>query len=368
MANLPEADEFPAGIYQLELTDPVLGGPPNEATKAGVDNIPHQQLAKRTTWLKARVDGLLGRTFTATGLAQGGGTGTANVVISVPVATQIEAETGTENAKAMTPLRVAQAIINRMRMRNVATSGLASGGGTLDGNITVAVTPATQAEAEAGTSNTRASTPLRVMQAIAARLGDVGLWPDVPPQSLTGASSQPAGFFSWDGGNPQSPPFGVGGALIRLLRGGQRSVGGMMAINASGNAGMNTARVAFRATSGQPDDWGPWAEAWLGQAAVENLSATGYQRLPSGLLIQWGISPAIDSNGFATITFPVAFAVAPFAIITGERTLSSAPNFSISGVGVVYDQTTTTQGRIRMVRYDGSIQPSDNCYWVAIGR
>lgn len=56
MANLPEADEYPVGIYQIETTDPVLGGPPNAATKAGLANIAAQQLAKRTHWLKTRRD------------------------------------------------------------------------------------------------------------------------------------------------------------------------------------------------------------------------------------------------------------------------------------------------------------------------
>jgi hypothetical protein len=59
MANLTEADIFPAGIYQIETNDPVVGGIPNEATGAGMSNIPHQQLAKRTNWLKARVETLL---------------------------------------------------------------------------------------------------------------------------------------------------------------------------------------------------------------------------------------------------------------------------------------------------------------------
>lgn len=52
MATLTEVAEWVAGIYQIEESDPVLGGPPNEATMAGVDNIPHQQLAKRSAWLR----------------------------------------------------------------------------------------------------------------------------------------------------------------------------------------------------------------------------------------------------------------------------------------------------------------------------
>lgn len=52
MANLQETATWEAGIYQLEVTDPVLGGPD------GVDNRAPRQLANRTMFLKGQVDGL----------------------------------------------------------------------------------------------------------------------------------------------------------------------------------------------------------------------------------------------------------------------------------------------------------------------
>lgn len=56
MATLSEVAEWVAGIYQIEQTDPVLGGAPNESTGAGLTNIPAQQLAKRTRFLKDLVE------------------------------------------------------------------------------------------------------------------------------------------------------------------------------------------------------------------------------------------------------------------------------------------------------------------------
>lgn len=50
MANLNEQDEWPLGIYQIELTDPVEGGPD------GISNVQAKQLANRTVWLKDKVD------------------------------------------------------------------------------------------------------------------------------------------------------------------------------------------------------------------------------------------------------------------------------------------------------------------------
>lgn len=52
MANLPESVEWADGIYQLETTDPVLGGPD------GIDNLQAKQLAARTRWLRALLERL----------------------------------------------------------------------------------------------------------------------------------------------------------------------------------------------------------------------------------------------------------------------------------------------------------------------
>lgn len=52
MANLPELNQFTAGVYQIETSDPVLGG------VDGVTNVPLKALVNRTVWLKAQVDAL----------------------------------------------------------------------------------------------------------------------------------------------------------------------------------------------------------------------------------------------------------------------------------------------------------------------
>lgn len=52
MATLTEANSWEAGIYQLELTDPVVGG------ADGLSNLQAKQLANRTLYLKTLVDAL----------------------------------------------------------------------------------------------------------------------------------------------------------------------------------------------------------------------------------------------------------------------------------------------------------------------
>lgn len=50
MASLPETATYPAGIYQLEVTDPVQGG------EEGIANAQAKDLANRTKYLKVRSD------------------------------------------------------------------------------------------------------------------------------------------------------------------------------------------------------------------------------------------------------------------------------------------------------------------------
>lgn len=50
MANLPETPQWEDGIYQIEVSDPVLGGPD------GITNRPTKQLASRTSYLKQQVE------------------------------------------------------------------------------------------------------------------------------------------------------------------------------------------------------------------------------------------------------------------------------------------------------------------------
>lgn len=54
MANLPEVDEFTAGVYQWEITDPAEAGPD------GIMNTPLKAVTNRTLWLKNQLTTLSG--------------------------------------------------------------------------------------------------------------------------------------------------------------------------------------------------------------------------------------------------------------------------------------------------------------------
>lgn len=102
----------------------------------------------------------------------------------------------------------------------------------------------------------------------------------------------------------------------------------------------------------------------LGAASAfgSSLSANGYQKLPSGLIIQWGYISSIGPGGGVTVTFPVAF---PNACRNINMTVgwngATSSSFSASPV-VRYDLigTTTFQAEVG----GGGTQ---GMYWVAIG-
>lgn len=133
MANLTEVPTYEAGIYRFETTDPVQGGP------GGIDNLPTNQLANRTAWLKAQVEAILLdiaaiESGYATAASLAGHTGnTSNPhsttaaqvglgnVQNYGIATQAEAEACASDTKYMTPAKLAAAFAGGNR--SVAASG-----------------------------------------------------------------------------------------------------------------------------------------------------------------------------------------------------------------------------------------------------
>lgn len=56
MGNITETSQFSNTITQIEKTDRVIGGAPNDQTGEGVINKPLQQLANRTRYLKSKIE------------------------------------------------------------------------------------------------------------------------------------------------------------------------------------------------------------------------------------------------------------------------------------------------------------------------
>jgi hypothetical protein len=99
---------------------------------------------------------------------------------------------------------------------------------------------------------------------------------------------------------------------------------------------------------------------------ASSLAASGYQKLPSGLIIQWGqLAPSsLAAGAAATITFPIAFTSATYSILTtnassvGGGGVSPASSYGAASISVsqfsLQNQTTASK--------------SEYVWWFAIGK
>lgn len=98
----------------------------------------------------------------------------------------------------------------------------------------------------------------------------------------------------------------------------------------------------------------------LGNASGQfgaSLSSNGYQKLPSGIILQFGVSVSSASSGAAVpITFPLAFPVGCSGLFALQTYASTTPASAWA------DAITQTGANLR-----GSIV-SNSIYWFAIGR
>lgn len=171
MANVPESATFDAGIYQLEITDAVIGG------VNGISNLQAKGLANRTKWLKQQVDALnlLKGTvaiFSAANSYSGGqqviyqkNIWQANTAIS-PGAFNPANWTRQLGVAAESALATAAPLIDGTAAVGTSTNVAREDHVHPTDTTRLAVSDlATQAEALAGTSNTKWMSPLLVAQA-----------------------------------------------------------------------------------------------------------------------------------------------------------------------------------------------------------
>jgi len=97
---------------------------------------------------------------------------------------------------------------------------------------------------------------------------------------------------------------------------------------------------------------------------VKSLAANGYQKLPSGLIIQWG-NVSTNSSGFASVTFPIAFTSNVFSAFA-TATNSVAGN-ALANIGAFTNTTLSIYGTNGASGSPG-IAGILNLNWLAIGR
>ena len=88
-------------------------------------------------------------------------------------------------------------------------------------------------------------------------------------------------------------------------------------------------------------------------AFASSLSTNGYQKLPSGLIIQWGTTGSIAGGSTVSVTLPISF---PNAHLASVATCASPP-----AIATITGRTTTT------VDIRSSNGSTTSATWVAIG-
>lgn len=123
---------------------------------------------------------------------------------------------------------------------------------------------------------------------------------------------------------------GSGGYALTLPAASAFPVGGTLTIVNSGTgaitaqcAGSNliymgsSAPTSISVAAGDTVILEAWSTIWIASAGAallpysalfrSSLAASGYQKLPSGLIIQWGVTASIGTDASVTVTFPIAF-------------------------------------------------------------
>ncbi|WP_429111320.1 gp53-like domain-containing protein [Aeromonas rivipollensis] len=397
MANLQEVVSWDAGVYQLETSDPVLGGP------GGTSNKQAQALANRTAYLKKHMDDLEGGTTAAgkanklttartiavagdvTGQASFDGSGNISIIAtyknsgvvagtyrSVTVDAKGNVTAGS-NPTTLSGYGITDAVPSSQK-------GAANGVATLDsgGKVPVAQIPAT-AITDTFVVGTQAA-----MLALTAEIGDVAVRTDLNKSFIlrvAGAST----LANWQElltpTDAVQSVDGMTGAVVlpSATEGGKGKA--QIATQAEVNAGTDDTKFV---TAKKLLAWVKQAtETVLGMMKVATqvqtdagtaddvaitpkklrsgfsvlLGSVGYICLPTwmgGIIIQWGTGIGASTYDFG-ISFPIAFPTACWgATVSCDYTAESG------NVGYV----ACTKERTRLVcRSSGTYSTN----WIAIG-
>ncbi len=342
MTNLTETASWESGIYRLEVTDPVQGGP------GGISNVQAQQLANRLAFVKGRFDALT---------TQVGGTVSNTDQQALVAATVLHAAT----VAAVRALPVPQVGSGR-------SSVVITRGGTTEGDGLAGVYRWDSASAVADDG-------ISVITPAAAPA--TGRWLAIISRpALINAGyleGQNAAFFR----NASNLNAGVA-APARLGSGTPsaatwlRGDGAWTTVDAAalGGAPANAyARLASPALTGTPT--APTAVAGNNSTvlattafvqtaltAAKVLAARGYVTLPGGVIIQWGIDLSGDNAWSGAYTFPIAF---PNACLSIVATAAENNVSNIDGNAITAGIVSSSQYRI------GCSDHARSAYWIAIG-
>lgn len=320
MANLDEVGGYPAGIYQIETTDPVVGGVPDELTKAGLANIPSQQLAKRTAFLKSLVDSAgIGATvapsITDFNVVSTSGLYQAASAANAPQGSASFTLLHTQSSATQATQLACRIGDDRVFVRRLSGGVWQSWFEVLTSATAAAALGITPAQFDSGLA-------LATTEFVQRALGNHSAFVEVTSNVTLTAADAGKVFFIKAAVTvtlPASTALGSGGTFKFALSSGASVT----------FAGGSTLVSSFGITHSEPIsgfDVTLHSVVTADQYRIEllgdgphSLNNSGYQRLPSGLIIQWGRGTSNGSGNLA-VTFPFAFPNAVRSVVMGNNT------------------------------------------------
>ena len=118
-------------------------------------------------------------------------------------------------------------------------------------------------------------------------------------------------------------------------------------------------RLFIRSYYSYTGSWSPWREIYHSGNLTGSLSPYGYQKLPGGLIIQWGTTLTVETDTFLDVIFPIAFP-SMCASVVAQQTFGSG------GGGVVVPGWSISSKTLTGFRINNDAV-AQVFYWIALG-
>ncbi|OCS50801.1 hypothetical protein BEK68_09685 [Ralstonia pickettii] len=231
---------------------------------------------------------------------------------------------------------------------------------TLEANLVAAIRSATKTSvilADTGAAN--AYTAVNAPPLVA------GTWVDGVVQQVKIAHANTGASTYAPDGLTAIPIYGLG---LQPLQGGELALNGTAVLMRATIAGVNSGNpiaVLMECAGGAQQV----APATASQHAVNlgqfgaSIGANGYQKLPNGLIVQWGAGTG-STSGAVSVAYPIAFPSAVYSVVALDTNSASASGSA--RVGAI----STTGFSISTSYYNGSglTYYADGFNWIAIGK
>jgi hypothetical protein len=354
MTNLIEIERWEDGIYQLETSDPVVGGPD------GIDNLQAKQLANRTRYLKKAIE-----------------TGQSNLDAHVAsddphpqyathadLAEKLAALVAQSPETLDTLSELAKALGNDPNFATTIANQLALKASIDSPSLTGAPTATTPPQFDK-------SKRIATMEAVKlAGMQASGITYLATSTALTAAHVGQT--IELQGSAPYvvtlvAQTATMLGCRVEFLNNSSANVtiaasGGDRIVGAASVGLTSLVMLPGDTLTIEANGVGYWipvsgsAQLQMAGAFASLLANSGYQKLPSGLIFQWG-QGTTQSSGGSPVAFPVAFPNAVLAVVVGNQ-------YASVGASVTFGWQAVSKAQFNVYCSQAA---ANNFSWVAIG-